>query len=105
MSTKKTNTQETTNEILKGLELPPVEQKKVPQHLVVLELAKLGYRPKQIHEITNIKLTNVQWYYSKYKMSQYVQVESNVQVESKVEPKVEPKVDNKSTTKKTTTKK
>lgn len=59
-------------DILKGMNLPPVETPKVPQHIVCMELAKLGYKAKQVSEITNIKLTNVSWYFSKYKLNELV---------------------------------
>lgn len=59
-------------DILKGMDLPPVEPTKIPQHIVCMELAKLGYKAKQVSEITNIKLTNVSWYFSKYKLNELV---------------------------------
>ena len=63
---------ETKVDILKGMDLPPVETPKVPQHIICMELAKLGYKAKQVSEITNIKLTNVSWYFSKYKLNELV---------------------------------
>ena len=49
--------------------LPTPKALAVPQHIICQELAKLGYRAKQASEISGIKLTNVSWYYSKYKLN------------------------------------
>lgn len=59
----------TTNDVLSGYDLsklPPPSQPKVSQKTICEELAKLGYKSKQVSEITNIKLTNVSWYFAKF---------------------------------------
>ena len=71
LTKKTTKTPKVTQEVdvLKGLVLPEPTQPKVPQHLICLELAKKGYKSRQVSEITGISYNNVAWYFSKYKLN------------------------------------
>ena len=92
--------------------LPPPSQPKVPQHVICMDLAKQGYKAKQVSEITGISYNNVAWYFSKYGLTKianeklaelYPQVANTVQpIEkpnqpktTKAESKEKPKVTNK----------
>jgi len=87
----KVNNQEVTNN------LPTPTAPKVPQHVICMELAKQGYKAKQVSEITKISYNNVAWYFSKYGLTKiandklmelYPQVTNNVKVDVKpIEPK------------------